>query len=752
MIQKGKYSFTYIILIITLLSFSSMRAQQFIGSIFDIDTKQPLEGVNIITDDNKTGTYSDKEGNFSIELNNSNKIQISHIGYLDQIYKVEDSNEKIVIYLKSSSTLLNDVELGITKNKLPNVSQSASISTLSESEIEDNISRSLAESMMHVPGVWMQKTNHGGGSPFVRGLTGNYVLLLVDGIRMNNSTFRYGPNQYFNTVSPFSVKTVEVLRGAGSTLYGSDAIGGTININTLDPSFETEKKITGSIGGQMMSHDMEYTGNVELNGNFGDFAFVTNGSIRKFGDSYAGEGIGYQRPSGYSEKDFMFKSAWQLKNNSKLTASYQWLRQDDVPRYDKVAQKGYEYYNFTLQQRQLAYVRYDKKWTDSALESFQITYSFQQSNEERDTKKNDHVINKNERDDISTHGLAAQLDALIFSKIEMVSGIDFYYDYIKSSREFENVEAGEIDHASRGLYPDGSTALTTGIYNAYLYKVDSWLFQAGWRYNYNKNNSEDEIFGNLDQSSSSLVWNASVNYKFDKSRIYASFNTAFRAPNISDITSFGDFDYGVEVPAPDLKSERSTNYELGYKFENNRMYFNTAVFYTHIDDLIARVRSDFNGEPTFGGEDVYKKENVGEAVVKGVELEFGTKLFNDFSLQSSMTYTYGKNISKNEPFRRIPPLFGDLSVRYDHQNFFMILQTLAANEQDRLSSGDMDDHRIPDGGTPGWFVANIKSGYTWKNIQAHIAFNNIFNEAYRMHGSGVDGLGRHVAISLKYHF
>jgi len=752
MIQKEKYNLIFILLIIIFLSFDSMSAQQLFGSIIDRDTNQPLKGVHIVTTNNLNGAFSDENGNFSIALNKSNKIRISHIGYVDQIYKIEDNNEKIVIYLKSSSTLLNDVELGITKNKLANFSQSASISTLSESEIEDNISRSLAESMMYVPGVWMQKTNHGGGSPFVRGLTGNYVLLLVDGIRMNNSTFRYGPNQYFNTVSPFSVKTIEVLRGAGSTLYGSDAIGGTININTLDPSFDSEKKIGGSIGGQMMSHDMEYTGNVELNGNFGDFAFITNGSIREFGDSYAGEGIGYQRPSGYTEKDFMFKVAWQLKNNSKLTASYQWLRQDDVPRYDKVAQKGYEYYNFSLQQRQLAYLRYDKKWTDSALESFQITYSYQQSNEERDTKKNDHKINKNERDDISTHGLAAQLDALIFNKIEMVSGIDFYYDYIKSSREFENVENEEIEHASRGLYPDGSTALTTGFYNAYLYNIHQWIFQAGWRYNYTKNNSEDEIFGNLDQSSSSLVWNASVNYKFDKSRIYASLNSAFRAPNISDITSFGDFDYGIEVPAPDLKSERSTNYELGYKYENNRMYFNTVVFYTHIDDLIARVRSTHNGEPTYGGEDVYKKANVGEAYVKGVEIEFYTKLWNEFSLQSSMTYTYGKNVSKNEPFRRIPPLFGDLSLRYDHQNFFIILQSLAAGKQDQLSSGDIDDHRIPDGGTPGWFVANIKSGYTWNRIQTHIAFNNIFNEAYRMHGSGVDGLGRHVAIALKYYF
>jgi len=265
MIQNKKYHFVFLILIIFFLSFDTINAQQVSGTVFDQNTMEPLGGVHIVTTNDKNGSYSDEKGFFSIEIVGSNQIKISHIGYLSQNLIIEDPNKEVIIYLQSSTTMLNDVEIGITKNKLSNYSQSASISVLKESEITDNVSRSMAEATMNVSGVWMQKTNHGGGSPFVRGLTGNYVLLLVDGIRMNNSTFRYGPNQYFNTISPFSVKTMEVLRGAGSTLYGSDAIGGTININTLDPLFDSEKKIGGSIGGQMMSHDMEYTGNVELN-------------------------------------------------------------------------------------------------------------------------------------------------------------------------------------------------------------------------------------------------------------------------------------------------------------------------------------------------------------------------------------------------------------------------------------------------------------------------------------------------------
>ena len=92
------------------------------------------------------------------------------------------------------------------------------------------------------------------------------------------------------------------------------------------------------------------------------------------------------------------------------------------------------------------------------------------------------------------------------------------------------------------------------------------------------------------------------------------------------------------------------------------------------------------------------------------------------------------------------------SVRYDKKTMFLILQTLAATKQDKLSGGDIDDHRIPDDGTPGWVVVNLKSGIYWKKFGINLAFNNIFNEAYRVHGSGIDGLGRHLAGSIRYNF
>ncbi len=116
-----------------------------------------------------------------------------------------------------------------------------SVNTLSQQHIGEMNPRTTPEALMRMNGVFVQKTNHGGGSPFIRGVTGNQTLILVDGIRLNNSTFRYGPNQYLNTIDPYTIKKIEVAKGTGSVQYGTDAIGGVVNILTREPQFAENK-------------------------------------------------------------------------------------------------------------------------------------------------------------------------------------------------------------------------------------------------------------------------------------------------------------------------------------------------------------------------------------------------------------------------------------------------------------------------------------------------------------------------------
>jgi outer membrane receptor protein involved in Fe transport len=163
-----------------------------------------------------------------------------------------------------------------------------------------------------------------------------------------------------------------------------------------------------------------------------------------------------------------------------------------------------------------------------------------------------------------------------------------------------------------------------------------------------------------------------------------------------------------------------------------------------------REKATYNGNSTIDGEQVYKKQNLARSNIMGVEFESGWQLTRQFSFINNLTWLQGKNLENDEPMRRIPPLNGKLALQYNKSGIFGEAEFLFAAKQDRLSGGDIDDHRIPDGGTPGWNILNLKAGYAWKTVSLNAGLQNIFNKAYRIHGSGVDGYGRSFWISLQF--
>ena len=106
--------------------------------------------------------------------------------------------------------------------------------------------RSTPEALRERPSVMVQKTAHGQGSPFLRGWTGFRTLMMVDGVRLNNSVYRDGPNPYWNTVDPYSLERLEVMMGSGSVQYGSDAIGGVVQGLTPDPLARRDDPMVGA--------------------------------------------------------------------------------------------------------------------------------------------------------------------------------------------------------------------------------------------------------------------------------------------------------------------------------------------------------------------------------------------------------------------------------------------------------------------------------------------------------------------------
>ena len=746
------------IVFLILFVFSTMQlfSQSFFGIVINSEDKSPIENANISVLNSNRGTSSDSDGNFELELSNKNLnlIRISCVGFatIEMEVPLSPQSDKFVIKLNPTSFQLNkSIIVTASKNEVVSFDSPDAITVLDAEELTNNSPRSMAEALIGATGVWMQKTNHGGGSPFIRGLTGNQTLLLVDGIRLNNSTFRYGPNQYFNTIDIFSVDQVETVRGKGSVLFGSDALGGVINVITRSPEFlHANPKLSGRGKVKYMNKDMEYSGAGELAFRSKNFSVLANTSYKDFGDIYAGGDLGYQRPSGYTETGVNVKGKLRLIDNIQITSAYQYLIQNEVPRYDQVAERGYKTYLFDPQIHRLFYTKLFFYGENPYFQKVTLNYSNQISDETRKKQKENSSEITTETDVVKTNGLSLETFSVFSTKWNAVTGIEFYADHVNSRKEIREEGSTEVS-TERGLYPDNSTMKNLAVFTQHTLTFKILEMQLGGRYNKSFLNSDDDEFGNVELKPDALVGNIALSFLPDKkNRIILSANSAFRAPNINDISSFGSFDYGIEIPSKNLSPEKTISLELGYKRKTDQFSFSFFTFYTRLKDQIVRVPEQYNGSDYYEGEKVYTKKNVAKSNIFGIEAESGIKLSPQFSLINNITWLYGEDLENDKPMRRIPPLNGKIALRYSKSKLFGETEFLFATKQDRLSDGDIDDHRIPDGGTPGWTVLNLKAGYTLKNVSFHAAIQNIFNEAYRIHGSGVDGYGRSLWLSLLF--
>ncbi len=226
---------------------------------------------------------------------------------------------------------MDDVVITATRKSTATAFLPYAVNVLDQNFIQSQLSRTVPESLSGVPGLFIQKTNHGGGSPFLRGLTGNQSLILVDGIRLNNSIFRYGPNQYLTLVDPYLVEKIEVIKGTGSVQHGSDAMTGVINIQTTSLQLGSKPIWRSKVLIRLSESGMEFTQRPELKYEGKKFAFVLGATSKKFGDLKGGDTTGFQRPTGYGEFSYDMKMKIDLGTEWQLTAAYQWLNQTDVP-------------------------------------------------------------------------------------------------------------------------------------------------------------------------------------------------------------------------------------------------------------------------------------------------------------------------------------------------------------------------------------------------------------------------------------
>lgn len=638
-----------------------------------------------------------------------------------------------------SDTLVNVV---VSASRQPVASQRLAIPVYA-AKVKSTQLMNTPELLSSVPGVFLQRTNQGGGSAFVRGLTGNQTLLVLDGIRFNNSTFRYGPNQYLNTIDPFSLDQIEVVRGSGSVQYGSDALTGAVHLISKKPSFGS-KAWTGQILGKGISQGMELSALANVNFQSARSSFSILAAKKSFGDITRGGDGSFQRPTGYEEQNLQLQYRQKLGNRWILENLVQQNVQDHVPVYHKIQLENFALNEMTLQSYRRAYSRLLYQGTKSWLQSAELTASIQESREQRALQKKGSTTLRKEEDQIQTLGFIGQIKSEFIPGLHSITGLEYYTDGVRSSRQDINAKTTAL----RALYPDNSQYNTFSAFSLHEWAYRSWQVHAGLRYQHTSAMLPDTTVGNSTISLGALVYDGGISYAIGSQvTIFGSISSGFRAPNLDDLGSLGIVDFRYEQPAYQLKPEYSLTKNIGFRLKSRRYQAELAAFHTSLTNLITRIKTT----EIIQGYPVYRKENVDQAYLYGFEWSQSLAIGERFSLGNSISYVWGQNQTQNEPMRRIPPLNGNLSLNYQLDKGSIALLWIFADRQDRLSAGDKSDNRMNPAGTAGWGILQLQANYKiTPHIQLGMQGVNLGNVPYRMHGSGIDGMGRSFHLQIGY--
>lgn len=680
---------------------------------------------------------------------------------------------------------LNEVVITATRTEQSPINVPNTVRAISEKDLQERQVRTLPEALRETPGVSVQKTSNGQGSPFIRGFTGFRNLALIDGVRFNNSTFREGPNQYWSTIDPLALDHIELVPGQGSVLYGSDAIGGTLNVFTKDSGFRDAPAgatfFKGSAEYRFSSGERSHGEHLEINaGQGGSWGLHVGGSLRQFGDVEAA-GLGRQEKTGYDEWAYDIRFDAALNEHWSLTAAHQQLRQDDVWRTHSTiyglawegTKVGSDLQRSFDQERTLSYVRLAGEDLGAIVNSASLTLSHQSADE---TQYRIRSSRARDISDINLDTFGADLQLSSKTPIGLLTyGVDYYRDNVDSSGSSYNANGSLKERAIQGPVGDDSTY---DLFGAYLQDqinvTDSLHLFLGGRYTHAKadvGKFKDPI--SQEAASFSDDWNNAVgSARFvvdldakDQYSVFGGVSQGFRAPNLSDLSRLDIARSGeLEVASTDLDPEKFLNFEMGLKARTESFTGSVSYFHTRIDDLIVRQPTGRKIEDGDKFLTEVSKSNAGEGYVHGVELAGSYAFDKNWSIFGHVSWTEGEadqypgktSKTSREPLSRIVPVMGLGGIRWQSNDQRIWVEAIcqAASKADQLNTADRaDTERIPPGGTPGYALVTLRGGVQINEcVGLTVALENLLDQEYRAHGSGSNEPGFGVTASLKVKF
>ncbi len=718
------------LLLLLFLFPSILLAQEVI--ILDSETQFPIPNCSIYGENNPNVIYSDKNGKADLSVFKENEIvSVNHLSYVEvEFLKRKIVSENNIIYLHRIAESLDEVILSTNRQKelRKRVAEYVEVNQLKE--IKRKSPQTSADLLATIPGIKVQKSQFGGGSPVLRGMEANRVLLVVDGVRMNNAIYRSGHLQSSITVSPSILERTEVIFGPSSVIYGSDALGGVIHYYTKTPKPNRDDKVKFDFMSRYSSVNNEYTNQASFEVSFEKWASLTSFSHSKFGDLKMGKNRnhGYenwgkvyeysnntdvfynsnsvintnpniQKNTGFNQSDFLQKFFIKLNEKDNLTFNLQYSTSSNIPRFDKLTEfsdgnlRFAEWY-YGPQERFLLSTQLNinpgKKWLDKGT----ITAAYQDIHESRVQRRFNSLDRSYREEGVDLFSINGDFSVQLSeaSKRNFNYGFELAHNDVKSNSfgKTLNVNGNEVigftdNFVVQSRYPDGGSKYTSSaIYINYRQDIsEKSTLNSGLRFtNTNlKASWVDDTFISLPESTIKLKnssFTATLGYVYRPNKdlqLNTVLSSGFRSPNIDDVGKIREKNGIVTVPNINLRPEYAYNAEIGVLkyFDNKRFNIGFNTYYTLFNNYIAREPFTLNGSSTilYDGELAETVANVNKknAYLVGGTLSARGKLRDDLKIQGSITYTEGMTYDTKVPLSSIPPIFGNLELSYQKNKF-----------------------------------------------------------------------------------
>ncbi|WP_207433887.1 TonB-dependent receptor [Sabulibacter ruber] len=780
-------------------------------SVQDRANLQPLVGVRVVPVQGGGTVLTDAKGRFNVqEFRPTDSLRFERADYQPRtvaVNQLERLHYRVLLTERSYS--LEEVVVSASKfeEKRADVPQQFQVLKARELAFQNN--QTSADVLQQTGQVLVQKSQAGGGSPILRGFEANKVLMVIDGVRLNNAIYRGGHLQNVITVDNASLEKVEMVFGPGSVVYGSDALGGVIHFYTKNPVLADSAgvRVTGGAFTRYATANKEKTGHVDFSvggrkwGSFTSFTYSDFGDLRqgKNRNPFYGtwglrpyyaqringedvmvpnENINVQKFTGYKQYDVLQKVLFQPSAKTAHLLNLQFSTSSDIPRYDRLTEvdaqgrlnHGEWYYG--PQERWLAAYTFTTKgrgW----LENLRVTAAYQSVEESRHNRRFNRGPLQNRLEHVDVYTLNADASRIL-GEHELRYGLEGTYNEVSSRAYGTNLTTGERSPLDTRYPGGGSDMRTAAAYFTHTWEITpQWIFSDGFRLSrveLNADFSQDKTFfpfpfDDVTQKNTALNGNLGLVYQPGRDwRFAAVASSGFRAPNVDDLAKVFESVAGqLVVPNPTLKPEYTYNAELSIgKTIAQAVRVEGVGFYTWYRDAITTQPFTYLGqsEVEYNGQlsRVVANVNANKAYVYGISGTLSADVTQAFRLASTLTCTYGriKAETGETPLDHIPPVFGKTSLFLTLPKFrseFFVQYNGWKHLEDYNPVGEDNLQYATPQGVPTWYTLNLRTAYQLHpRVQVQAALENILDKFYRVYASGVSASGRNFMLTLRGNF